>query len=226
MSKTLNILVRIAVISLVFLGLVMSPIAALLLQSEYYRFITIQQITHKISPIFPPTWVFVGDSITAGGRTWSLKLGSGPFDSINLGADGLMIRQVAGLIPRATSYSSKHLVLMAGINDLLNDTQNDEGFLKDWEKLLISIPENKKITVIVCSVLIGKNQEHDERILLVNKELETLCLKYGIRFLDLNPAFIHFKSRESLFIDPIHLSANGYELWVDSLSKFVNTLTQ
>ena len=45
------------------------PSALLLLQSEYYRFVTIEQISSKLSHFRNPNYVFIGDSIMGGGET-------------------------------------------------------------------------------------------------------------------------------------------------------------
>ena len=111
------------------------PSALLLGQSEFYRFVTIEQISHKLTHFRSPNYVFIGDSITAGGRNWWIRLNQPPFSSINLANSGYTVRQVEGLLLQAIQYRPKTIFVMAGTNDLLNPMVSNAEIKEDWLKL-------------------------------------------------------------------------------------------
>jgi hypothetical protein len=56
--------------------------------NEQLRFHYLQLLAHWKSEFIAPTYVFLGDSITAGGRNWGWSISRNPLDAINLGVGG------------------------------------------------------------------------------------------------------------------------------------------
>ncbi|MES2308744.1 MAG: GDSL-type esterase/lipase family protein [Verrucomicrobiota bacterium] len=194
----------------------------LFIQNKYYRAITTEQLTVKISNYRSPEWVFMGNGITAGGRNWSLRFGLNPFNSINLGHIGYSFRQIAAQIPKAVSYHSKYLVLTAETTDLMDVESDAETFnFKEWENLVTQLPNNPHCLKIICSIPPQRDPSTDSRINALNEKLKTQAESYQLKFLDLNPILLESNvSRPSLFIDSIHLSDTAYDLWAHALLNF------
>ena len=57
-------------------------------KSEYVRYLNYNLLAHRNEKLLGSNIVFVGESITAGGRNWSMRLGGNPFGSINLTGSG------------------------------------------------------------------------------------------------------------------------------------------
>ncbi len=201
------------------IGLLCLPLGVLYIQSEYFRFIAGEQMTHKLSKIHQLKWVFLGDSITAGGRNWGSRLGDGPLNSINLGVNGYTIRQVVTLLPKALDYHSHFIVITAGTNDLLIDSVDDEAILSDWSRLMSVIPQERKTEVIVCSIPIMRDSGFDSRIAGLNSRLKLLAEERGMIFVDINTSMLGSGiERDLIFVDGVHLSEKAYRVWAGQLS--------
>jgi hypothetical protein len=83
------------------------------LRSNYFRL-----LAHWRAKIKAPGYVFIGDSITAGGGVWGWRLGYDPLSSINLAESGLVTRQIEDLAPAAARYKPRTIIVMAGTNDV------------------------------------------------------------------------------------------------------------
>lgn len=79
--------------------------------SPYLRTAYIQTLARWFAKAVPPDTVFIGDSITAAGRSFD------DYRSINLASDGLQTFQIAAAMPKALAYSPQHISIMAGTND-------------------------------------------------------------------------------------------------------------
>ena len=162
------------------------PSALLLGQSEFYRFVTIEQLSHKISHFRSPDYVFIGDSITAGGRNWWTRLNQAPFSTINLGNSGYTVRQVNGLLLQAIQYSPKAIFVMAGTNDLFDPSVSNDDIKADWLELVETAQDKKFDSIIVTGIPIVADKAYDSKIEELNIFLKDLCIKNRYNFIDLN----------------------------------------
>lgn len=98
-------------ILIVIIVVVESALLVPIAYSPYLRFDYTQTLVRWLAKAVPPETVFIGDSITAAGRSFN------DYRSINLGSNGLQTYQVAENIPKALAYSPRHISIMAGTND-------------------------------------------------------------------------------------------------------------
>ena len=90
---------------------VQSTLLAPIAYSPYLRFDYTQTLARWLAKAVPPETVFIGDSITAAGRSFN------DIRSINLGSNGLQTYQIAANVEKARAYSPRHIAIMAGTND-------------------------------------------------------------------------------------------------------------
>ena len=91
--------------------IVQSALLTPIVYSPHLRFTYTQTLARWLAKAVPPETVFIGDSITAAGRSFN------DYRSINLASNGLQTFQIAGEIPKALAYSPRHISVMAGTND-------------------------------------------------------------------------------------------------------------
>ena len=108
------------------------PLVLVFLKSEYVRFVAVQTVTNWKGKLNGVSSVYVGDSITAGGRNWGSMLGA-----INLAGDGYTVSQIEGQLGKAETYSPKRVFILAGTNDILGRQATDlKQFELDYNSLL------------------------------------------------------------------------------------------
>ena len=96
-----------AIAVIVIESALLAPIA----YSPYLRFEYTQTLARWLAKAVPPETVFIGDSITAAGRSFNDPR------TINLGSNGLQTYQIAANLDKARAYSPRHIAIMAGTND-------------------------------------------------------------------------------------------------------------
>ena len=202
--------------------LITLPSGALLFQSEYYRFVTLEQITSKISLFKSPEYIFLGDSITAGGRNWGLRLGLMPFYTANLGVNGYTIRQVTGLLDTAVKLRPSYIFIMIGTNDILDNRVSDRQIEEDWRSLIQQVKQKTNARLIVTGIPIMANKAYDERIIKINNFIKTSAASKGFEFIDINYVLLaNTDNRGQYFIDGVHFSKITYKIWIEEIKKAI-----
>jgi len=191
------------------------PSFILIIQSEFYRFATLEQITSKVSHFRKPNYVFLGDSITGGGRNWGLRLGILPFSTVNLSNNGYTTRQVGGLLDKAIKLKSRYILIMAGTNDIFDQRLSDEDIKKDWRSIIEQAKQKSTAKLVITSVPIMADKNYDKRIIKINKFLKELVISNGYKFIDLNEILLSQESlnhdRNQYFSDGVHFSEITYK---------------
>jgi lysophospholipase L1-like esterase len=202
------------------------PSFLLIIQSEFYRFATLEQITSKVSHFRKPEYVFIGDSITGGGRNWGLRLGILPFSTVNLSNNGYTVRQVGGLLDKAIKLKPRYILIMAGTNDMFDQRLSDEDIKKDWRSIIEEAKQKSKAELVITSVPIMADKNYDKRIIKINKFLKELVISNGYKFIDLNEILLSQESlnhdRNQYFSDGVHFSEITYKLWTEKIKKVVS----
>ena len=211
--------------TLSFYFVVTLPSTLLLLQSEFYRFVTIEQISSKVAHFKNPDYIFVGDSIMGGGRNWWLRLRRFPFSSITISNNGNTTRQIAGLLNQAIQLKPRYIFIMAGTNDLFDSRLSDKEIQEDWEKLFSNAKTAKienNITVVITSVPILANTRYDERIIKINNFIKQMAEKDGYKFIDINAKLLVEIDRSQYFTDGVHFSELTYQLWAEKINQIID----
>lgn len=202
------------------------PSFLLIIQSEFYRFVTLEQITSKVSHFRKPDYVFLGDSITGGGRNWGLRLGISPFSTVNLSNNGYTVRQVGALLDKAIKLKPRYILIMAGTNDIFDQRLSDEEIKQDWRTLLEQAKQKTTAKLVVTSLPIMANNSYDQRIIKINKFINQLVVSSGYEFIDLNEILLSQESlnydRNQYFSDGVHLSEITYRLWIKKIQEVIS----
>lgn len=164
--------------------------------------------------------VMLGDSITAG-ADWSRLIPARSL--VNEGHPGFTTEQLIAVAERVAESDPAAVVVLTGTNDIR------DGMPSDWTRRhleqLIELIENDSGATIVLQTVLPRADASAE-VQQVNVEIRDLAARRGLVLLDLYKAFDDgtgaLRSRESY--DGIHLSAEGYERWVNELEPVLNDL--
>lgn len=195
------------------------PLVLLFVQSENYRFVTIEEISRKLAHLRLLKYVFIGDSLTAEGLNWGLRLGESRFSAVNLGAPGYTITQIEAQLDNAVRLQPRYLSILAGTNDY-EFGRTDEQIVDDYRQLLEHARSLGFSSIIVTSLPFRADPVHDSRLGALNRKLKALVEESGGKFLDLNSAIIRSPNRGALFqSDGLHFSPRMYEVWARLLKE-------
>ncbi len=158
--------------------------------------------------------VMLGNSITYE-CAWNELLNRD--DVINRGIPGETIEGIIDRLPTILLSPTKSVVLMAGINNILNGDKTI-NLTKHYTELLDSI--RTKTDLIVCATLYTSiyTNIHSE-ITELNLFLKQYCQQHQLPYIDLNSALVskdHLLERKYTY-DGVHLNSKGYEVWRDAL---------
>lgn len=156
--------------------------------------------------------VFLGDSLTMR-HNWSA------FGASNMGIDG---DTTAGLLSRLHQVKgSKYIVLMIGVNDILNQTQLPK-IQKNYLKILDSFSPEQEVYVLTLLPVIDVKQTRsiNHEIKAFNAWLKTKISKTHL--IDMYPHFLDQNKKgikDTYTNDGIHLTAKAYKVWESILKK-------
>ncbi len=163
--------------------------------------------------------VMLGDSITARGD-WKKLLNNNFI--INLGIDGDNTLGVLNRVNRAIALEPKIICLMIGINDLCLSVPLEKIF-ENYKNILEKIIQ-KKIKVLVQSVLITQMPAVNKKVLALNEMIKEYCETKNIEMIDFNNAFSNEKGllKEDLTTDGLHLGQKAYNVWAYKLKNSIS----
>lgn len=160
--------------------------------------------------------MMLGDSITDEGE-WSELWGK---VVQNRGISG---DTTTGVLDRLYTLNpnTKRVFIMIGVNDIMRGVSEDIVF-ENYKKIL-KFFQDKNIEVIIQSTLyIGdsRKQNFNVKIEKLNQNLEEFAKSNKIVFINLNPIFAPQKTLLKSFTkDDLHLNADAYKLWIETLKK-------
>ena len=108
------------------LAAVLTPIAI----NRQLRRVYEQTVAQWWSKVAPPDRVVIGDSLAAGGGDF------GHLGTINLGSTGLVTAEIAGQMKLAQSYHARHIVVIAGMNDIFVGIDDPARLAPYWRTIL------------------------------------------------------------------------------------------
>lgn len=170
--------------------------------------------------------IFLGDSLTQG-----LNVAAVTNHGINY---GIGMDTSVGLLRRIPGYKSlaeaSTIVIAIGINDLLRAKRSPDAILKNYQKIIDRLPskENPTVKIVLQAVFPvdekfgfkGMNEEIQE----INTMLQVLAKINGYEFINLFEPFVGTQGnlkKEFHIGDGIHLSNNGYQLWIQALKQLI-----
>ena len=168
--------------------------------------------------------VFVGDSITQAGE-WSEFFPT--FRVLNRGINGDDTGDVLARLDHVLATNPHHAFIMLGMNDMLRAKELDTT-LANYTAIIERL-RDANINVVIqsttqCSPKVCK--EGTEHLHALNQYLRDYAEKTGIRFIDLGPLSDSTGLAAQYTYDGIHLNADGYRHWIESLTPIMSEVAQ
>jgi len=181
--------------------------------------------TFKSKPISKKDYVFLGNSITAGGN-WSALLGLP--HAKNRGVSGDITFGVLDRLDEIIEGKPAKLFILIGINDVSRNIPNSL-ILKNYKEMISRVRKGSKKTQIYFNTLLPVNKSFakfnnhygkDQHILWLNQEIKKLAAK-NVTIIDLYPVFSDENQllRAELTKDGLHLLPDGYKVWAEFLQR-------
>ncbi len=172
--------------------------------------------------------VFLGNSITQQGGDWSAKFARD--DIKNRGIGGDVTDGVLARLAEIYHAKPKAVFLMIGINDIYNwhnkwGIPSPEYVGKNILKIADEIHrKSPKTKIYIQTVLPTDLEPVKEAIIIVNDIIKSHEATGHYQVIDLYSAFVSPNGliKPELTKDGIHLTLEGYELWVESLEEIMN----
>ncbi len=187
----------------------------------YDRIEIFKQDTLKFNQI-----VFLGNSITEGGKDWNEKFGV-----VGISNRGISGDSTDGVIARLNEiihFSPKAIFLLIGINDIYNDLIPSTDYvanniLKIIKLINHKIPETK---IFLQTILPVEKKIYKEKIIEVNGKIKTFVSQSKFEIIDLYSVFVNKEGimKKELSYDGVHLNDKGYSVWVDHIKPTVLSL--
>lgn len=168
--------------------------------------------------------IFLGDEITKNYNLYAY------FDQENLVNQGI----TSGTIPKvmenlnsAIMLSPKKVVIMIGVNDLINANGIDNSIKENYKNLIDAIRNRSPKTEIIIESLLPINSEKysnlNKDITEFNNYIKSIADLYNLEYIDLWSIFNKKNnSTDSYAKDGINLNIKGYELITEALEKYLS----
>ncbi len=181
----------------------------------------------KKKPIYPGDIVFIGNSITEGGKDWGAKL---KIDNVkNRGISGDVTDGVLSRLGELIKYEPESIFIMIGVNDLFNlyyrkEIPSTDYVINNLLKITTLLHEKLPNTKLYLQTLLPTARDFiNEKIDIVNASIRIHQSDGIYSLIDLNP---HFTTDDglintSLTYDGTHLNSKGYLLWSELIMKYL-----
>lgn len=181
--------------------------------------------------------VFLGNSITRGGKDWSKRLNYPNIKNRGIGGD--VTDGVLARINEITYFKPRAVFLLIGINDLYNNSPtvpSPEYVGNNIVKIANIIKSKSPNTEVFVQTTLPinrlkkvgliKNEIHKKNIRKVNSIIKLNEDNSIYKVIDLYSAFANDKGfiKSDLSYDGVHLSERGYKIWVDFIKPIVHSL--
>lgn len=176
----------------------------------------------KRNPINYGDVVFLGNSITEGGKDWNRI-----FDKTNIKNRGISGDITEGVLHRLNEilyYKPSAVFILIGINDIFKGTIPNEEIVGNIQKIvnLINL-YSPKTKVYVQTLLPTSNKNIVLRIADVNKNLKENRKSSYYKLIDLHSQFANEKDMimTEYTYDGTHLNDAGYKVWANYVKRYV-----
>lgn len=164
--------------------------------------------------------VFIGNSITDGCE-WNELLGRN--DVVNRGIIGDTINGVLNRLDLYLQQKPKCIFIMIGINDIYQGTSMDI-IQTNYSKIINKILENK-IQLFIQSTLYTDMSDKNDKVKTLNDYLATQCKLLSIPYIDINGKLLYKNILSNRYSsDGQHLNGDGYIIWKEIISPYVNKI--
>ncbi len=184
----------------------------------YERIEEFKQDTLKYNQI-----VFLGNSITEGGKDWNEKFGV--VGITNRGISGDSSDGVIARLNEIIHFSPKAIFLLIGINDIYNELTPSTDYVANNILKIIELINNKlpETKIFLQTILPVEKEIYREKIIEVNRKIKTFGTQSKFEIIDLYSIFVNEEGRikKELSYDGVHLNEKGYSVWVDYIKPTV-----
>ena len=193
------------------------PTVAPALRQIMWRVKEDRRATFEALPPAAGRVVFLGDSITEGGmwEEWFPEL-----RTANRGVGGDAVRDVLGRLHSAI-HEPAAVSLMVGTNDLhgLGRSSNVAGVATQTRELVGLIRQKAPSAPLLINSVLPRSPHFAERIRALNDRYRSVADQAHATYVDLWPTMAESDGslRRAFTRDGIHLTAAGYQAWVDVL---------
>lgn len=165
--------------------------------------------------------VFFGDSLIYYGEFSSIF----PDKTVcNLGLRGDTIKGMIDRVELVIMLNPKKIYLMAGINDVANNSE--EQFRVRYDELVQRLKKYLPSSEIAVFSILPVNDSafsigcNNIQICKCNSQIKRIAIEYGVYYIDLFSVYEeNGMMPNTLTIDGIHLSNDGYYKWYNELTK-------
>lgn len=179
------------------------------------------------------TIVMLGNSLTEFGGNWGERLGV-----TNVANYGIMGDNTQGMLHRLHQITPHHpqaIFLMVGINDVTGKL-SDRQIFKRCRSVIEAIRSQSPATRLFVQSLLPINLDvkqwkilvgQEAKIVAINRRLAAYCAQEHLPFIHLYPLFTDNGRdimRQDLTIDGLHLTEQGYQIWVQTLLPYFDQL--
>jgi lysophospholipase L1-like esterase len=164
-------------------------------------------------PVQPGDIVFLGDSITDGGR-WDEFFPGLPVKNRGINAD--TTRGVLSRLDEITSGQPSAVFILIGTNDLpWFMFRNDADIIRTYQEILDHIRVESPATQVFVQSILPRHHRYARRIRDLNSLLESMTTGCNCIYIDLST---HFAADDGALLqeltnDQLHLMAEGYAIW-------------
>ena len=183
----------------------------------------------KSNPLNYNDVVFLGNSITQGGKDWSKRLNYPNIKNRGIGGD--VTDGVLARIDEIVYFKPKAVFLLIGINDLWNNGSPNNPSAEYIGNNIIKIAQvisakAPKTKVYVQTVLPIDKEIYKNNILKVNEIIEANEKENAYEIIDLYSIFATENGliKKELSSDGIHLNEKGYNTWVEFIKPIAYSL--
>jgi len=183
----------------------------------------------KSNPLNYGDIVFLGNSITWGGKDWSKRLKHPNIRNRGIGGD--VTDGVLARIDEITYFKPKAVFLLIGINDLWNNNNPNDPSVEYIANNIIQIAqvinaETPKTKIYVQTVLPIEKEQYKNNILKVNEIIKANEKENSYQIVDLFSIFVNENGliRKELSTDGIHLNEKGYDTWVEFIKPIIYSI--
>jgi len=182
----------------------------------------------KNNPLEINDIVFLGNSITAGGKNWAERL---DYPKIkNRGISGDVTDGVFARLEEIIHYRAKAIFLLIGINDVWNNGSPNIPSTEYIGANIVKIAQylkmrSPKSLIYVQTVLPTLKEDFIESINAVN-EIIMSSENNDFKVIDLHSIFVNEDGLiyKEYTTDGVHLNETGYEKWVDLIKPIVHSI--
>ncbi len=214
---------KLSIYFLIIYFLISLPITSMFVFNEYFRFQFYQLVTHYYSKIHDINIVFIGDSITAGGRNWLNVNKAGIGNAMNLAGNGYTTKQIIYQALEARKFNPDYICVMSGTNDVLNvkdSTTTVFQFEQEYLKLMDILSKKSRQTIIITLIPYQQNKNNSNVIDAMNSVIIEIAQSRKIKYIDLNPRISKEKTILPEFtVDGTHFTPEAYKIWIDLLNQ-------